>query len=193
MLTKQRATVEDLHNVPDHGKAELVDGELRYIGPMGHLPARASGKIRNSLLQYEDENGGGFPVGGKIGILVGLPNRQSFSPCAGWHTGPDTGMEFLQGAPLFAAEIRSIDDYGPSAEIAIADKMRDYFAAGTLVVWDVDLRSDEVIKSYRSDDPQNPTVFRRDEIADAEPAVPGWRFPVNRLFSSRRGREAGSG
>jgi len=25
-------------------------------------------------------------------------------------------------------------------------------------------------------------VFRRGEVADAEPAVPGWRMPVDELF-----------
>ena len=35
-------------------------------------------------------------------------------------------------------EVRSESDYGPTAERDIADKRADYFAAGTLAVWDVD-------------------------------------------------------
>jgi hypothetical protein len=46
----------------------------------------------------------------------------------------------------------------------------------------VDLLSAEVIKSYKASDPDNPVVFRRGDIADAEPAVPGWRMPVDELF-----------
>ena len=88
---------------------------------------------------------------------------------------------FYEGAPTFAAEIRSKDDYGPAAERAIRDKISEYFAAGTLVVWDVDLQSEDLIKCYRASDPDHPQVFQRDDIADAEPAVPGWRFPVKRL------------
>jgi hypothetical protein len=38
-----------------------------------------------------------------------------------------------------------------------------------------------VIRVYRQDD-ADPTVYRRGEIAEAEPAVPGWRFPVDELF-----------
>jgi hypothetical protein len=60
-------------------------------------------------------------------------------------------------------------------------KRADYFACGTQVVWDVDLLSEDVIKSYKASDPANPVIFRRGEIADAEPAVPGWRMPVNEL------------
>ena len=49
-------------------------------------------------------------------------------------------------------------------------------------MWDVDLLSEDVIKSYRASDPEHPVIFRRGDIADAEPAVPGWRMPVNDLF-----------
>ena len=38
-------------------------------------------------------------------------------------------------------------------------KREDYFSAGTLVVWDVDLLSEEVVKSYGADDLVNPRVF----------------------------------
>jgi Uma2 family endonuclease len=91
-------------------------------------------------------------------------------------------MRFLEGAPIFAVEVRSEYDYGPAAERAMAQKRADYFACGTLVVWDVDLLSPEVIKSYKAHDPDNPVIFRRGEVADAEPAVPGWRMAVEELF-----------
>ncbi len=91
-------------------------------------------------------------------------------------------MKFLTGAPIFAVEVRSENDYGPQAEQEMAEKRRDYFAAGTLVVWDVDLLSDDVVRVYRTTDPTNPTIYRRGEIAEAEPAVPGWRMPVDELF-----------
>ena len=121
-----------------------------------------------------------------VGFLTDLPNRESFSPDAAWYTQdvPDTeDMDFLPEAPAFAVEVRSKGDYGPAAEIAIEDKIADYFAAGTRVVWDVDLRSEEtLLKRTVLTIPLTPKVFRRGEIADAEPAVPGWRFPVNNLF-----------
>ena len=79
-------------------------------------------------------------------------------------------------------EIRSPDDAGPAGELAIAEKIADYLAAGTLVVWDVDTDNDDVIRCYRSTEPTRPQVFRRGEIADAEPAVPLWRFAVDDLF-----------
>lgn len=64
----------------------------------------------------------------------------------------------------------------------LARKIRDYFAAGTEVVWDVDLLSPEVVRVHRASEPERVTVYRRGEEAEAEPAVPGWRMPVDRLF-----------
>jgi len=63
-----------------------------------------------------------------------------------YHIGPPTGREFLEGAPIFAVEVRSKNDYGPAAERAMKAKRDDYFACGTLVVWDVDLLSENIIK-----------------------------------------------
>jgi Uma2 family endonuclease len=91
-------------------------------------------------------------------------------------------MRFLEGAPVFAVEVRSENDYGPAAERAMREKRADYFACGTLVVWDVDLQSEDVIKSYKASESDNPVIFRRGEVADAEPAIPSWRMAVDELF-----------
>jgi Uma2 family endonuclease len=64
----------------------------------------------------------------------------------------------------------------------MAAKRADYFAAGTLVVWDVDLLSDDVVRVYRSHEPEEPTIYRRGQVAEAEPAAPGWTMPVDDLF-----------
>jgi Uma2 family endonuclease len=79
--------------------------------------------------------------------------------------------------------VRSEYDYGPIAERAMATKRSDYFAAGTQVVWDVDLLGTDVIKCYHVNTSNIPRIFRRGDIADAEPAVPGWRMSVDELFS----------
>ena len=183
MATKQRATVEDLYHVPEHGKAELVNGELVRMSPTGDMPGRASGAIYISLRLYERKAGGGRAYPDNVGFLVKLPNRESFSPDAAFFTGKPAGMKFPEGAPVFAVEVRSEGDYGPAAEKRLAEKRNDYFAAGTRVVWDVDLLSKDVVKVYRASDPNNPIIYRRGGVAEAEPAVPGWTMPVDDLFA----------
>ena len=171
MSTKTRATIEDLYKVD--GKAELVNGEIVEMPPAGDEPGRASLNVALSLRLYEAQIGQGRAYGDGTGFHVHLSHREAFSPDAAYHLGPRTGMRFLEGAPIFAVEVRSENDYGPAAERAIKAKRDDYFACGTMVVWDVDVQSEEVIKSYKASDPDNPVIFRRGEIADAEPAVPG--------------------
>lgn len=52
MSTKIEATIEDLYRVPEHGKAEIVNGELVLMSPTGGVPGRASGEIYISLHNY---------------------------------------------------------------------------------------------------------------------------------------------
>lgn len=183
MVTKPKATIKDLYHVPEDGKAEIVHGELVRMSPTGDLPNRASGAIYISLREYERRARSGRAYTDNAGFKVHLPHRESFSPDASYYTGEPTGMKFLEGAPAFAAEVRSEGDYGRAAEKALADKRTDYFAAGTRVVWDVDLLSEEVIRVYRASDPEHPTVYRRGDNAEAEPILPGWRMPVDELFT----------
>jgi Uma2 family endonuclease len=134
------------------------------------------------LAEYETLTGLGHFAPDNVGFIVRLPHRQSFSPDAGFYTQDETGLDFVDGAPIFAVEVRSAGDYGPKAEREMAAKRADYFAAGTLVVWDVDLQSDDVVRSYRADSPDNPTIYRHGDLADAEPALPGWQMPVDDIF-----------
>ena len=183
MKARTRATIEDLYKV--EGKAELVDGEIITMSPTGKSPARASLSIVVSLRAYERHTGNGQTYPDNTGFLVDLPRRRSFSPDASYVMGASTAevdLRFVEGAPTFAVEIRSENDYGPAAERRMAAKRADYFAAGTQVVWDVDLLGDDVVRVYRADSPGEPTVYRRGEEAEAEPALSGWRMQVDDLF-----------
>ena len=183
MLTKKRATVEDLYNVPEHGKAELINGELVRMSPTGLRPGRASLTIAFSLRLHEEQIGGGYALADNTGFLVDLPDRESFSPDAAWFTGDGDSMRFAPNAPVFAVEIRSESDYGPAQDRAILRKVADYFLAGTQIVWDVDLISEDVIKAYHANNPDAVVIYRRGEEANAEPIIPGWRFEVDKLFA----------
>lgn len=177
-----KTTIEDLYHVPDNGKAEIVKGKVVLMPPTGDMPSSAAFNIALSLREHQRRTGVGRAYGDSTGFIVNLPNRQSFSPDAAFYVGPRTRGRFLEGAPVFAAEVRSEGDYGAAAERDMHQKRADYFAAGTLVVWDVDVIREELVRVYRASDPENPTIYRRTEVAEAEPAVPGWRMPADDLF-----------
>jgi Uma2 family endonuclease len=180
MTQAKTATIKDLERV--EGKAELVDGRIIEMPPTGFLPNYTAMRIAFSLDEYGRRTKTGYAVTDGAGFTVDLPKRKSFSPDAAFVMGQHSGMKFLSGAPAFAVEVRSDGDYGPKAEKDMAAKRADYFAAGTLVVWDVDILSGDVVRAYRSDDPARAIIFRRGDRADAEPAVPGWSIAVDDLF-----------
>jgi Uma2 family endonuclease len=171
--------IATLYNIK--GKAEIVEGKIVTMSPTGDMPSSASLAIVVSLRIFAKKYGGRAYTD-NAAFLVDLPNRKSFSPDASYYTGPRAQMKFLPQAPDFAAEVRSENDYGPRAEKEMAAKRADYFAAGTKVVWDVDLQSDEVVRVYRANLPDQPQVYCKGETAEAEPAVPGWSMPIDELF-----------
>jgi len=182
MSTRVEATIEDLYKV--EGKAELVNGEIILMSPTGGLPGYAGDEIFSSLHEYSKRKKLGVAVGDNKAFLVNLPHRRSFSPDVAFYVGNVT-MKFFEGAPVFAVEVRSEGDYGPRAERQMAKKRSDYFAAGTLVVWDVDLLSGDVVRVYRASDPERPALYGRGAVAEAEPAVPGWTMAVDDLFLNK--------
>ncbi len=164
------------------GKAEIVDGKVVVMSPTGAWPNFVAGEIFISLRAYARRVKRGRAFTDNVAFRVHLPHRDSFSPDAGYYIGPPAKMGPYQVAPIFAVEVRSYGDYGPRAERLLAEKREDYFACGTQVVWDVDLRSVDLIKSYVAANPDNPLVFRAGDIANAEPAVPGWTVTLDELL-----------
>jgi Uma2 family endonuclease len=177
------ATIDELRQVRQ--KAELVGGRIVLMTPAGGYHGYASSQIVASLREYARSTGAGYALGDNIGFRVALPERQSFSPDAAFFVGP-LSEDYLDGAPLFAVEIRSREDYGAAAEARLAAKRSDYFAAGTSVVWDVDLREPACVRAYSTNDPQNPIRYQRNELARAEPALPGWGLSVDDLIPASR-------
>lgn len=183
--TLPRATLDDLMKVD--GKAELINGRIVHFMPSGYLPSDVAFRITLALTTYVAAGGRGKAIADPAGYAFDPPlpsGRQSICPDSSFYTGPlpANRMAFIDGFPVFAAEVRSESDYGPKPDREYADKRADYFHAGTLVVWDVDPLA-ETVTAYTAATPLAPTVFRRGDTADAEPAVPGWRLAVDALFA----------
>jgi Uma2 family endonuclease len=182
-VTTPRATLDDLYRT--EGKAELIAGRIEQMAS-GHLPGVVAENIFVDLRAFTKTTGKGKAHADGVGYTVPeLPSgRESFSPDASYYDGPlpTNVMRFIEGPPTCAIEVRSENDYGEAAEDMMAAKRADYFQAGTLVVWDVDPIA-ETVAVYHSTAPNQPKVFRRGELADAEPAVPGWCMKVDDIFA----------
>ena len=175
--------IDELYQLPDNMKAEIINGAIVPMSPTGGMPSLVSGLIFASLLEYVRRTGLGVALPNNAGFIVDLPNRASFSPDASYCINQTINQDFVQGAPIFAVEVRSKGDYGPKAERAIRDKIADYFAAGTLVVWDVDALRAKTVRVYRAATPDQSTLYGLGDEAEAEPALPGWRVAVSTFLS----------
>ncbi len=179
-----RATLEDLYRTP--GKAELIGGRIVHLMATGRKPHRVAFRITRSLDDHAAHVGKGEAYADNMGFAIPeLPSgRESFSPDAAYYDGPFPAneMRFIEGPPTLAVEVRSEHDYGDAAEAEMAEKRADYFVAGTRVVWDVDPVAEQ-IHVYRATDPDQPTTYQRGQIAEAEPAVPGWKLAVDQIFA----------
>lgn len=188
MIARQgTATLDDLYKV--EGKAELVNGRIINFVASGDLPSEVAFEIAVRLRAYAKQTGVGKAYSDGLGYAMTPPlssGRQSFQPDASYYAGPHpkNRMRFIVGAPDFAVEVRSEDDYGPSAEVEMAAKRADYFEAGTKVVWDVDPLAG-TIASYQADAPEQPTVFAAGQFARAEPALPGWTLAVDDVLTAK--------
>jgi Uma2 family endonuclease len=177
------ATLPDLYRFKC--KAELIADRIVCYPLLSWAQSHTKLAIMCSLDDYSRNHPGTEAFGGNL--IYAVPRmsngRQSFCPDASFHAGPfpENRMKWIEAAPTFAVEIRVLEDQDHDADPERAAKRADYFFAGTLVVWDVDPVA-ETITRYTASDPLTPTVFRRGDVADAEPAVPGWRLPVDDVF-----------
>jgi Uma2 family endonuclease len=183
-VSTTRATLDDLYR--EEGKAELIGGRIVRFMASGLLPSRVALNIASSLRLYRRAAKQGEAFGDGIGYAVPelLSGRESFSPDASYYLGslPANLMRFIEGPPTLAVEVRSENDYGDAAAADMAAKRVDYFAAGTLVVWDVDPQA-ETVAVYRATAPTQAVLYHRGDIGEAEPAVPGWRIALDEVFA----------
>jgi Uma2 family endonuclease len=180
MLMHRDATIDDLYLV--EGRAEIVNGKIVVLDVGGFAHSRAAMFIVGSLKQFEKRTRSGYAMNELANYRVELPHRQSLCPDGSFYVRSPKGDD-TPGGPLFAVEVRSFSDYGMRAERTMAWKRAEYFAAGTQVVWDVDLFDDRCIRSFRADAPDTPQIFKEGEKAHAEPALPGWRLSVDKVLA----------
>lgn len=81
----------------------------------------------------------------------------------------------IDGVPILAVEILSPND----TQEEIGEKLEEYLAAGTCLVWVIDPVF-RTVTVYRPDQP--PELFNVRQEISGEPHLPGFREPVARFF-----------
>lgn len=180
-------TVGEFHALPEEmtDGCELVDGRLvkkQYyretangMTPIGLAHALTIAHCIRILGKFVDDRKLGAMLI-RPAFLVGVNRSQIRKPDVAFIAGPmPTDAEsILALVPALAVEIISPGD----TALDLLDKVEEYLAAGTQLVWQMYPEHRAVIAFW----PDRAAVYRPGDTITAEPALPGFACPVTDLF-----------
>jgi Uma2 family endonuclease len=173
-------TAEELFQYPDSRYYELVRGQPRVCEPPGGVHGRIAARIAARLADYVERLGLGTVLVEAGYVLQRAPDTVrapdvSFVSLA--RLPPDQiPEEFIPGTPDFAVEILS-----PSSRWSeVEEKIADYLAPGTRLVWVVDPGDRRAVVRYPD---RPPRVVAVGGSLDGEDVVPGFSLALGDLFA----------
>jgi Uma2 family endonuclease len=178
-VERKLVTAEELLNLPDDGlRRELIDGEVRTMPPAGDEHGFDATTIQYHVTHYLHGNPVGWARTAETGFrlrrdpdLVRAPDLAVVLYAR--HPRSAVGPGFLEGPPDLAVEVVSPNDRAHD----IAEKVADWLAAGTSVVW-------VVYRGPRLEVHQRDRVQRLgpDDEVDGGEVLPGFRMRVRDLL-----------
>jgi Uma2 family endonuclease len=179
--TPQILTADDLWRMPGDERRELVKGELRTMAPAGFEHGAVIMKLSVRLAQHVSANRLGLVLGAETGFLLSRhPDTVRGADVAFVSTprlpkGP-LPTSYFPGSPDLAVEVVSPND----TLVEVEDKVDDYLAAGTRLVWVVNPRR-KTVTVHR---PQTaPTMLRETDTLTGDDVVPDFACPVAEIFA----------
>ena len=175
-------SAEELFDLPEDGRSELVEGEIIRMTPSGAEHGVAAARIGRLLQAHIEADDLGVCCGPGTGfILQRDPDTVRASDAAVVLKSriPDTGIPagYWPFAPDLAVEVVSPSDRLADVHVKIAE----YFAAGTRLVWLVESET-RMVHVYGS--PHEVEVVGTEQELDGGDVLPGFRCAARRLFAS---------
>src|SRR2546422_733776 len=172
---------EEVERISIPGKVtELVRGRLVVREPPGTWHGAISAKLTYLLVGFVHHQGLGLVFGQDTGFKIGSDPDTVRAPDVAFVARERVGVIGERGyaelAPDLLAEILSPDDR-PAEVLA---KVADWLAAGTKLVWLVDLERAEV-RVYRSDGALS--VLQEGDSLDGEDVLPGFTCPLSDVLA----------
>jgi Uma2 family endonuclease len=158
---------------------ELHDGRLVVMAPPGDIHSWRQARFVAFLFNQGEVPGHG-QARGEVGILLRRNPDHLVGVDAAFITKASLPTRvspegYLLTVPELVVEVRSKNDTQPEIDA----KVRDYLAAGVVLVWvaDPDART---VTAHRTGQP--PAVFAAADTLTAEPVIPGFAVPVAELL-----------
>jgi Uma2 family endonuclease len=179
--THKPMTAEDLWNRPDDGnRSELVRGELRTMAPAGSEHGATIMILAAPLAQHVRSRRLGVVFGAETGFTIAHDPDTVRAPDIAFVSQsriPSSGIpkKFFPGAPDLAVEVVSPGDTFEE----VHDKVADWLAAGTRIVWVVNPKH-RTVTVYKPG-PQVQVLAEKDQLT-GEDVVPGFACGVGEVF-----------
>ena len=185
VTTVARMTVEEFERwrpppEKEHCRFDLWDGEVIEMAPAGDEHGAVAAKIGRLIGSYADELRLGRTYAAETGFALDVERPQVLAPDAAFvvrarlTAGRRRG--FFPGAPDLAVEVQSPDQ----SRRMLAQKAEAYLAAGSRLVWIVDLDHEQIIE-YRPGQP--PQTLGADDLLAGHDVLPGFRALVRTIFA----------
>jgi Uma2 family endonuclease len=180
-------TADEVHAIPDDGWAyELVHGVLVRMPLSSFGASEVSSRLHARLRVYVDEHGLGAVTGEQGGYRLdpAHPLETEVAPDIAFvraarvpaPDAPDYYKRAPQLAPDLAVEVVSENQFAPG----MSAKAQLYLSVGTRLVWVIWPRYKRVDVWHSGD--ERPVPLGVDDTLDGEDVVPGFTFPIARLF-----------
>lgn len=172
-------TAEELLAMPDGGshRFELVRGELISMSPAGTQHSKIALRLAQRLANFVDQHRLGEVYGADCGYLTSRNPDTVREPDASFVSARRVvnTEKYFPGAPDLAVEVVSPND----TWIEVDEKVREYLAAGTLMVIVINPRKQTA--TVRT--PNSTTDLTINDTLSGGDVVPGWSLPLADLFS----------
>jgi Uma2 family endonuclease len=174
-------SADDLWALPDDGQRhELVKGELRTMAPSNSAHGGVVANLTAPLGVYVRSKKLGATLGAETGFIISRNPDTVRAPDIAFVRAnriPAGGLpeKFFPGPPDLAVEVVSPSD----TVYEVEEKVEDWLAAGTTLVWIVNSRK-RTVTIYASN--QQPRVLNESDLLRGEDVIPGFEYPVKDIF-----------
>ncbi len=179
--TTKLITAEELWNMPNDQRRELVRGEIRTMAPSGFdhgaiidnlhvllsnfVKARKLGKVLGAETGFKLARNPDTVRGADIAFIAAARLPAKGRPLGFWDGAPDLGVEVISPTDI----LKEVDE-----------KAADYVAAGARLVWIVNPRN----RTTTVHDGDGPTVvLRESDTLSGGDVVPGFECAVADVFA----------
>lgn len=173
-------TGEALAKMGDIGRTELVEGNIIMRSPTGWRHGKYERRFAQTVGRFVDEKELGEVLVGEVGIYTGRnPDTVRGADVifiSNERLAQVESASFLDVAPELVIEIMSPDDRWSE----VRKKIREYFSAGSVLVWVAD-PSDHSVSVYRS--PTDVDILTGEDTLTGENVLPGFKASIAALFA----------